>query len=245
MSPPIDIDGAEIQRATIDGEDVSEITIDGQQTAGFSIIPDSAVLHLDASALNLQDGDSVSTWSDLTSNGDFVSETSTASEPVFRSNQINSKPAVEFNESILAGQRDFIREVFFVAMNPTTGDNAAGQLENLAGDEFNGRVIRTVANGDSAYTGSTFVSDDNDFSKDGQMRIDGVSTNDYVDGQFHILNQVATADRLLSDIGFNKGNTDRFFTGFLAEILWYDRELSASERDSERNRLATKYGITL
>jgi len=35
MSPPIDIDGSEIKRATIDGEDVSEITIDGQQTAGF------------------------------------------------------------------------------------------------------------------------------------------------------------------------------------------------------------------
>ena len=41
MSPPIDIDGSEIQRATIDGEDVSEITIDGQQTAGFVDIPDS------------------------------------------------------------------------------------------------------------------------------------------------------------------------------------------------------------
>jgi len=43
MSPPIDIDGSEIQRATIDGENVSEITIDGQQTAGFVDIPDSVV----------------------------------------------------------------------------------------------------------------------------------------------------------------------------------------------------------
>ena len=44
MSPPIDIDGSEIQRATIDGEDVSEITIDGQQTAGFVDIPDGGLL---------------------------------------------------------------------------------------------------------------------------------------------------------------------------------------------------------
>jgi len=43
MSPPIDIDGSEIKRATIDGEDVSEITIDGQQTADFVDIPDSAI----------------------------------------------------------------------------------------------------------------------------------------------------------------------------------------------------------
>lgn len=43
MSPPIDIDGSEIQKATIDGQNVSEITIDGQQTAGFVDIPDSAI----------------------------------------------------------------------------------------------------------------------------------------------------------------------------------------------------------
>jgi len=42
MSPPIDIDGSEIQGATIDGQDVSEITIDGQEA--FSGIPDSGVL---------------------------------------------------------------------------------------------------------------------------------------------------------------------------------------------------------
>jgi len=44
MSPPIDIDGSEIQEATIDGQDVSEITIDGQQAAPLNVIPDSANL---------------------------------------------------------------------------------------------------------------------------------------------------------------------------------------------------------
>jgi len=43
MSPPIDIDGSEIQEATIDGQDVSEITIDGQQAAELNVIPDSVV----------------------------------------------------------------------------------------------------------------------------------------------------------------------------------------------------------
>jgi len=43
MSPPIDIDGSQIQQATIDGQDVSEITIDGQQAADFNVIPDSGV----------------------------------------------------------------------------------------------------------------------------------------------------------------------------------------------------------
>jgi len=41
MSPPIDIDGSEIQEATIDGQIVSEITIDGQEA--FDPIPDTQI----------------------------------------------------------------------------------------------------------------------------------------------------------------------------------------------------------
>jgi len=43
MSPPIDIDGSEIQEATIDGTGVSEITIDGQQAADLDVTPDSII----------------------------------------------------------------------------------------------------------------------------------------------------------------------------------------------------------
>jgi len=45
MSPPIDIDGSEIQEATIDGQDVTEITIDGQQAAELIDIPDAGLQH--------------------------------------------------------------------------------------------------------------------------------------------------------------------------------------------------------
>jgi len=41
MSPPINIDGSDIQRATIDGQAVSQITIDGQDA--FNRIPDSGI----------------------------------------------------------------------------------------------------------------------------------------------------------------------------------------------------------
>jgi len=52
MSPPIDIDGSEIQEATIDGQDVSEITIDGQQAADLNVIPDSVVDDFEDNNLN-------------------------------------------------------------------------------------------------------------------------------------------------------------------------------------------------
>jgi len=65
MSPPINIDGSEIQRATIDGEDVSEITIDGQQTAGFGVIPDSALAQDLIAWWRFEDGDARDYTNDL------------------------------------------------------------------------------------------------------------------------------------------------------------------------------------
>jgi len=62
MSPPIDIDGSEIQSATIDGEDVTEITIDGQQTAGFVDIPDSGVSRWTFDDADTQSGDALDVW---------------------------------------------------------------------------------------------------------------------------------------------------------------------------------------
>jgi len=62
MSPPIDIDGSEIQRASIDGEDVSEITIDGQQTAGFVDRPDSGVSRLTFDDADTDTGTAIDSW---------------------------------------------------------------------------------------------------------------------------------------------------------------------------------------
>jgi hypothetical protein len=242
MSPPIDIDGSEIQRATIDGEDVSEITIDGQQTAGFVNLPDSAVLHLDASSLLLSDGQSVSTWPDLINNGDFVSDTSTASEPVFRSNQKNGKPAIEFADSFLTGSRNNVKEVFFVVNNPTSGNNPQGGGENLAGQEPN--HIRTRFN--SPLNGYDTDFPQEDFGGGGQYRVNGDTTDNYTDGQYHILNIVSTSSDTLSDLGLDLKRTNkRGFSGFVAEMTWFDTELTTTERDGEKQRLADKYAISV
>jgi hypothetical protein len=46
MSPPINIDGAQVQEITIDGESVSEVTMDGDEVFGGAI-PDSVVNNMD------------------------------------------------------------------------------------------------------------------------------------------------------------------------------------------------------
>jgi len=90
MSPPIDIDGSEIQEATIDGQDVSEITIDGQQAADFSLIPDSVRTEELVAWYRFEDGDG----RDYASNAEFPSVTwgdstaynGTVNGPSFQSN---------------------------------------------------------------------------------------------------------------------------------------------------------------
>jgi len=90
MSPPIDIDGSEIQDATIDGQDVSKITIDGQQAADLSGIPDSALTQELVAWYRFEDGDG----RDYASNAEFPSVTwgdstaynGTVNGPSFQSN---------------------------------------------------------------------------------------------------------------------------------------------------------------
>jgi hypothetical protein len=65
MSPPIDIDGSEIQEATIDGQDVSEITIDGQQAAELNVIPDSVLAQDLLAWYRFEDGDARDYTNDL------------------------------------------------------------------------------------------------------------------------------------------------------------------------------------
>jgi len=71
MSPPIDIDGSEIQEATIDGQNVSEITIDGQQAARLRDIPDSGVARLTFDNADTSGSTAVDVWNsnDATING--------------------------------------------------------------------------------------------------------------------------------------------------------------------------------
>jgi len=96
MSPPINIDGSEIQEATIDGQNVSEITIDGQQTADFVDIPDSAVAQFDAQKLSgFSDGDTVSSRIDQSDAGfDLTNGSGT-----YRASGLNGFPTVDYNGS--------------------------------------------------------------------------------------------------------------------------------------------------
>ncbi|MCB0356619.1 MAG: hypothetical protein KDD40_06410, partial [Bdellovibrionales bacterium] len=74
----------------------------------------SLKLWLKASELGLNDGDPVTTWTDLTVNGNNVSQSTSSSKPQFVVNGLNSKPVVRFD-----GSDDFLDSNYL----PPTGSN--------------------------------------------------------------------------------------------------------------------------
>jgi len=100
MSPPIDIDGSEIQEATIDGQDVSEITIDGQQAADLIGIPDTSMFQNPIYQWTAQAGIGVSDGSEASSWDDQLASLTASSvgNPLFRADQAGFE-AVEYDGS--------------------------------------------------------------------------------------------------------------------------------------------------
>ena len=89
---PIEINGQTVSDVVVNGESAGDVTVNGDSV--FSAIPDSGSLqaHYDASEIDANDGDSISTWPD--SAGTFDA---TGGSPIYRENQVNGQPAVDFD----------------------------------------------------------------------------------------------------------------------------------------------------
>jgi len=240
---PTSIDGTDITGATIDGTDVQEITVDGQTV--FTAVeepPNTATLWLDASQESFSNNQAVTTWTDQLGNGDFTSD-SVAGDPTFETNEVNGKPALFFEDDILAGSRSGVREVWAVYKIPDVTDNNDGKLMNLIGDIRNGRVIRTEVNGISEWRGEGGSVDNDDWATT-EVEINGINTVSIQENAYEIGRFVGNA-QTLSDIGYNRRTADRYFTGYIAEFLIHDSVLTSTQIANEETRLGNKYNITI
>jgi len=242
MSPPIDIDGSEIQEATIDGQDVKEITIDGQQAAEFIDIPDSAVAQYDATAISATDGNPLSSWSDQISGNDL----SAVNAPTFRNSAINGNPAVEFDGSddeMTAAIGRFSQPITYGLVyrlkstsstnNIVTRQSGSLQYRPTANNDFN------HFDGNTGFIGGTPTTN----NEIGFLIWDASNTEQYVNGSQISLSSGSTSPTDLVDLRVGTSAFDEFLDGFIGEIIIYDDRLTNSERTEEENRLSNKFGI--
>jgi len=249
MSPPIDIDGSEIQRATIDGEDVSEITIDGQQTARFFDIPDSVIHRWPF------DEGSGSTVADTVGGtvGSFIDSPTWLSNPAAigdselsfdGSNDAIKSPAtggsnagltlyqtIDFGSSITSGahiqelNQNFNAGDCYLRISRNNVDELLWAVQN---DSSNERNVTHQLPSTGRYRIAVFLDASNDelgIAVNGDIKITSSKTGGFTsahDGQH--------------SIGFDNVSNQRFFPAIIDEPMIQNRAATSSEIQNDYNR---------
>ena len=203
-----------------------------------------------ADSLDLSDTDPVAQWDDESGAGNHMTQGTASKQPTFRTDRLNSLPAVNFDGSgdelggSLADSISGSRTVFVVVENPINDSNVrpfvAGNnllMAKWTNDDrwIMGRSPSTgeyldffdaTVLGDPAYW--TLVQHDDTF-----VRLNGT--------------QEASGDvglPTLSSLVFgSRPGASVFFAGDLHEVILYDRPLEADEIEAVEGYLADKWGL--
>jgi hypothetical protein len=217
------------------------------------------VLWLDASQLTgLGEGAAVASWSDASGQQHHATQGATANQPTYRASALNGQPAVRFDGSddylsvagtIVSGAH--ARTVFFVARPELIGNSGIVDLGTkstpgsgfMITPEFGVRV----GGGSSLFLPSASTQT----IQVGVVQLDGSTLTGaslWVNGS--LIAPASTLDTTVQTGGSGSIGTwtaapvgFHNFDGDIAEIIVYSRALSASERQTVEQYLATKYGV--
>jgi hypothetical protein len=234
----------------------------------LSVVP-GLVLHLDASdiggtGVNPADGAPVTFWFDRSGNGNHASQGQQA--PIFRRNGVNGRPAIDFGQSttdslVTAVSSDFggpSATVFLVAANPVTALVSIAP-PGTVNHEFL-LLTRPGANVRSFHHSAPFQY----LELPHQQNVAGAFIQEAVFGQAvndlsNVINGVASTQAFLTTgspiafptnvsravhVGRRGSSVYENGAGRIAEVIVFDRQLTAVERDLVGSYLQVKYGIS-
>jgi len=243
MSPPIDIDGSEIQEATIDGQDVSEITIDGQQAADLVVIPDSIVHRWPA------DEGSGSTLRDAVGSEDLTANFSTwVSGSQFQGGAaldydgIDDKAEAGSTITALQTDRDFSFEIWVDLQNPQAKDLIANQQVSegnavVVGVDISDSSLAGVGVESRGGVQSLITSYNSGLN---QFVVTYENSSDTVRG-YHNANEITTSGTINFpantplDLGHQRDNDTHNVDAIIDLVQVHDKELSDPEVKSLYN----------
>ncbi len=231
----------------IDEIEVYETFVPDPPAAG---VP-GAVLWLKADSLDLAEGDPVSSWVDVTGNGNGVNRAGLAwgSAPVYRTNAaalFNGAPSVAFDSSALwtEGNAPVIeaREVFAVLTMDATGESIATLLS--IGRE-GVPPFQEIRRGGLAEAYADDAGFDFGGGADGVIRVNGTAGVGVTFDVPHIFNANENTSAIYTNLylGYNVV-WGRPWKGHVAELIVYSNALTAAQRNAVGLYLSEKYGIT-
>ena len=201
-------------------------------------------------------------WKDVSGNGSDATQGTVSSQPTFAANGINFNPAFQFDgtDDFLAVNKSFTAatagEEMFAAVLPesTAGANILGMgnvANTTATEEFryiNNTLQFGAAPSYTAITSPTATSGFPQIANAHRFKDNTTPAKLHVNGSevaSGTVNARPSIDRI--DIGARRiqANDNQTFKGLMAEILLFNRELTAAERQRVTSYLGIKYGTTL
>lgn len=211
----------------------------GNPTATATATPDSLsglALWLKADALSLADGAAVGTWPDSSSNA--RNATVAQGTPTFETNELNGKPVVRFAAN---GESGFnfptmanIRTVLWVVK-----ETAAAQ-HFLLGDDNTYHFHRGSGGNvwDASYTSANI--------RNGTTKVNGTAisgTTTPLGSGWKLVSLVTAGNVEASRLSRDRSIAARSWDGDMAEVIVYDRALTANEELLIGGYLAQKYAL--
>ena len=214
----------------------------GNPAASTSAAPDSIAnlaLWLKADAITgLNDGDTINTWNDSSTN--TRNATRDAGAPVFKTNALNGKPVVRFpadgGSSFALTQMADIRTVFWVVK-----ETATTNAHFLLGDDINYHFHR----GSNGLIWSSTNTSAN--IRNGTTRLMGATVNGTtteLGTGYRLVSVVTTGNVEASRLSKDRSIAARSWDGDVAEVIIYNRALTADEETRIGTYLAQKYALS-
>jgi len=247
--PPTSIDGTDITGATIDGQEVGEITVDGQTVfEAVPAIPQPDVGHFKADSLQFANGDSVTAWTDQSTNAVDISVS--GGNPIFAANDLNGLPGVDFNGG------DFKSDSSFSFVQPLVSyvvwDYANVNDEEVIYDDlndFNPQLRARDGPGFRLSAGAGTIAS-NDGIPDGPLAIkaviDGTNSSIELNGNVIASGNVGSVGRpsgfTFGDLNDLRGGSFQSFST-MYEFAEYQNPSQQVQADAE-SALSSKWGVT-
>lgn len=193
---------------------------------------------------------SVIGWADQSGNGRNV--VSDGENSGYSLSAINSKPAIEFFSSALAGSIGFnfaTNNTLFIVFKARSA--TAGALWGQGNGEFisaitggytqisNSNVSAIVSSNTASSINTPYLFSSRNSSTNFEIRLNGTLTGTATYNSFDgsSTNQYIGAD-------YNDGDYSYFYNGYISEIIIYNRAITTTERQQVEAYLMGKYAIT-
>ncbi len=202
------------------------------------------LLWLKADWLNLNDGDTVSSWTDASGNNNHATAATAANRPTFKKNIINGKPALRYDGNsdvlVLTTLLTTVRQAFIVMKwdnqvidyVPVLGGTTTYDFHGTPGSSFVvwGSFSSACVTGGTGWNNGTSV---------GATSIPKDRT------AFQVIELQTTCNATVGNISNDRGSAARSIHGDIAEVILYDNVISTTNRQKVERYLRDKYKLTI